>query len=88
MIRLLLCGLAGALMLPAQSISANVVGTVVDSQGLPVSKAQVKVISKTTNAEARAESCRQDERARHGVASALASMDQKRRSTTAPIARS
>jgi len=56
MTRLLLCGLAGALMLPAQSISANVIGTVVDSQGLPVSKAQVKVISKTTNAEARAES--------------------------------
>ncbi|MCX6605848.1 MAG: carboxypeptidase-like regulatory domain-containing protein [Acidobacteria bacterium] len=56
MIRLLLCGLAGVLLLPAQSISANVIGTVVDSQGLPVSRAQVKVISKTTNAEARAES--------------------------------
>jgi len=56
MIRLLLCGLAGTLLLPAQSISANVIGTVVDAQGLPVSKAQVKVISKTTNAEARAES--------------------------------
>ncbi len=43
-------------MLSAQSIGSHLVGTVVDGQGLPVSKATLKVVSRTTNAETRAES--------------------------------
>lgn len=56
MVRLPLCGLLCALLLAAQSISSNLVGTVVDAQGLPVAKAMLKMISRTTNAEFRAES--------------------------------
>ncbi len=56
MMRLLASGLACAGLLAAQSISSNLMGTVVDGQGLPVSKAIVRVLSRTTNAETRTES--------------------------------
>ena len=54
--RLLWSSVACVGLLSAQSISSHFMGTVVDGQGLPVSKATVKVISRTTNAESRAES--------------------------------
>ncbi|MFO0364069.1 MAG: TonB-dependent receptor domain-containing protein [Acidobacteriota bacterium] len=56
MVRLLVSSAFCVGLLAAQSISSNLLGTVVDGQGLPVSKATVKVISRTTNAETRAES--------------------------------